>query len=344
MNEPLTSPLRPATEPGATHLDSERWDGAPPTNGDAQPLRRVPGSAAAEPTTGITIPPTGEAVVIEAPPPSVAPGPGVPARIPHIGHAILFVSFAALMLFVFSALLVGLSHPADAQKIVSAMMKPKLLIAVQALAYITTLTASYFFFPLLWHRSFGAGIQWDFHIARRNAWKLIPLGLLTGFAVQAISSLIPVPKNIPMDDFFRTPSDVWLVTAFGTLLAPMAEEICFRGFLLPAFAIAYDWLSLPKTPAAREHWHRTTNLTLAAFVFAAILSSIFFVILHAEQLAHAWAALGVLFVVSLILTAVRIKTRSVACSTLVHASYNASVFLTLFIATGGYRHLERLAR
>lgn len=286
----------------------------------------------------------GPAIVIEAPPPSDAAGPGVPARVPHLGHAILFVSLAALMLFVFSALLVGLSHPADAQKIVTSVMKPKILIAVQTLAYIATLVASYFFFPLLWHRPFGNGIQWDFVTARRNAYKLIPIGLLTGFGVQAFSSLIPVPKNIPMDDFFRTPSDVWLVTAFGTLLAPMAEEICFRGFLLPAFAIAYDWLSLPKTPAARERWHMTTNLTPTALVFATIVSSIFFVLLHAEQLAHAWAALAVLLVVSLILTAVRIKTRSVASSTLVHASYNASVFLTLFIATGGYRHLERLAR
>jgi membrane protease YdiL (CAAX protease family) len=118
-----------------------------------------------------------------------------------------------------------------------------------------------------------------------------------------------------MDDFFRTPSDVWLVTAFGTLLAPMAEEICFRGFLLPAFSIAYDWLSLPKTPAARERWHITTNLTPAALVFGTLVSSIFFVLLHAEQLAHAWAALGILFVVSLILTAVRIRTRSVPWST-----------------------------
>jgi len=185
--------------------------------------------------------PPGEALIIEAPPPSVAPGPGVPARVPHIGHAILFVSIAAVMLFIFSALLIGLSHPGDAHKIVTSVMKPKLLITVQALSYIVTLVVSYFFFPLLWHRSFGAGIQWDFAGARRNAWKLIPIGLLSGFAVQAISSLIPVPKNIPMDDFFRTPSDVWLVTAFGTLLAPMAEEICFRGFLLPAFGIAYVW-------------------------------------------------------------------------------------------------------
>jgi membrane protease YdiL (CAAX protease family) len=66
--------------------------------------------------------------------------------------------------------------------------------------------------------------------------------------------------------------------------------------------------------------------------------------LHAEQLAHAWGALAVLFGVSLVLTAVRIRTRSVACSTIVHASYNLSVFITLFLATGGYRHLDRMTK
>ena len=293
----------------------------------------------------VPAPTGGKAIVIEAPPPSVAPGPGVPARVPHIGHALLFVSLAGCTLFLTQALLIGLSHAArDPQKVLTAAVQPKLLIGSEALTYIITLAVSFFLFPLLWHRSFCNGIQWDFATARRNAFRLIPIGLITGFAVQAISSLIPVPKSIPMDNFFHTPSDVWLVTAFGTLLAPMFEEICFRGFLLPAFAIAYDWLSLPRTPLAREHWHRTTNLTIPALIFGAVLSSILFTLLHAEQLAHTWAALAVLFVVSLVLTAVRIKTRSVASSTLVHASYNASVFLTLFIATGGYRHLERLAR
>jgi membrane protease YdiL (CAAX protease family) len=314
----------------------------PPLPGDprASSQPQAPTSPALNPA-----PPSGEAIIIEAPPPSYASGSGIPARIPHIGHALLFVSFAALMLFLFSALLIGLAHPPhDAHKIVTAIMQPKLLIAAQALAYVTTLIASWFFFPLLWSRPFADGIRWNLPAARRNALKLIPIGLVLGWTVQAISSLIPVPKSIPMDDFFRTPSDVWLVTAFGTLLAPMAEEICFRGFLLPAFAIAYDWLSLPKTPAAHERWKITAHLTTAALVFSAILSSIFFVLLHAEQLAHAWAALFVLFFVSLILTLVRIRTGSVASSALVHASYNLSVFLTLFIATGGYRHLERMAR
>lgn len=292
-----------------------------------------------------TVPPSGEAIVIQAPPPIDARGPGVPARVPHLGHALLFFSLALLLLVIAQVSLLGLAHPvADPHRTAIAVAHPKLMVGAEAISYVLTLAASWLFFPLLWQRSFSNGIQWDFAIARRNAWKLIPMGIFLGFLVQAISSLIPVPKSIPMDDFFRTQSDVWVITAFGTLLAPMFEEIAFRGFLFPAFAIAYDWLCLPKTPAAHEHWRNTTSLTLASLIFSAILSSIFFALIHGEQLGHTWIAVFVLFCVSLVLTAVRVRTRSVASSTLVHASYNLSVFLTMFVATGGYRHLERLAR
>ncbi len=267
-----------------------------------------------------------------------------PRRIPHLGHAILFVSFAGLVLLMSQATLLGFFTIHTAQKLAAATQQPKLLVAAMAVTYITTLLVSWFFFPLLWHRSFPEGLQWNFAAARRNALKLIGLGLVLGWTVQAISSLIPMPKTIPMDNFFHTPSDVWLVTAFGTLLAPAFEEICFRGFLLPAFAIAYDWLSLPRTPVAYQRWQTTTNLSTAGLLFSAIVTSLLFSLLHAEQLAHAWGALAVLFVVSLVLTLVRVRTQSVACSALVHACYNLSVFIALFIVTGGYRHLDRIAR
>ena len=267
-----------------------------------------------------------------------------PRRIPHLGHAILFVSIAGLILLMSQATLLGFFTIHTAQKLAAAAQQPKLLIAAMAITYLTTLLISWFFFPLLWHRSFSEGLQWNFAAARRNALKLIAMGLVLGWTVQAISSLIPMPKSIPMDSFFRSPSDVWIVTLFGTLLAPAFEEICFRGFLLPAFAIAYDWLSLPRNPVAVQRWQTTTNLSTAGLLFSAIVSSLLFALLHAEQLAHAWGALIVLFCVSLVLTLVRVRTKSVACSALVHACYNLSVFIALFIVTGGYRHLDRIAK
>jgi uncharacterized protein len=294
--------------------------------------------------------------------------PAPSGRVPNLGHAVLFLCFAFLVLLL-SQLMLLAPHAGHASA--QLMMQPKRQIAAMAAAYLATLGFCFLVFPLFWQRDFLTGVQWRGTKALRRAGKLIPLGFALGLTVQAISSLIPMPKSIPMDDFFRSRSDVWLVTLFGTTLAPLFEELSFRGFLLPAFAIALDWLGpllryLAAFSSARlrgekppRHLHifaearsagvgsGTDNLTFrsrTAIVGASILTSILFALLHAEQLAHAWAAVIVLFFVSLALTAIRIRTRSVACSALVHASYNLSVFAALFVATGGYRHLEKMTQ
>jgi uncharacterized protein len=271
------------------------------------------------------------------------PPPEPPVRIPHLGHAALFLAIAGIFLLLTQLLLIGLVHPpVITGKAVSASVSPKLLVGSEALSYIATLTLAWFIFPLLWKRPFAEGIQANLDAARRNALRLIPIGLVLSFAVQAISSLATMPKDIPMDDFFRTASDVWLVTAFGTLVAPLFEEVLFRGFLLPAFAIAYDWLSLPRTPAAHEQWRSNNKLTRPSLVFSAVLTSILFAALHGQQTGFAWPVLILLFCVSLALSYVRLRLRSVMASTLIHVSYNAAIFLTAFIATGGYRHLDKI--
>lgn len=135
-----------------------------------------------------------------------------------------------------------------------------------------------------------------------------------------------------------------MLALFGVLLAPLTEEIAFRGFLLPALATAYDWLALDRTPAGLQRWQSSTGHSAAALLFGALFSSLPFALLHAGQVAHAWAVLGVLFVVSLALSYVRIVTHSVACSTLMHATYNCTIFAVLFIASGGFRHLDKLSR
>ena len=272
------------------------------------------------------------------------PPPEPPVRIPHLGHAALFLAITGVFLLLTQLLFLGLLHPPTISgKISAPSVSPKLLVGSEALSYIATLALAWFTFPLLWKRTFAEGIQANPDAARRNAFRLVPIGLVLSFAVQAMSSLATLPKDIPMDDFFRTPSDVWLVTAFGILLAPLFEEILFRGFLLPAFAIAYDWLSLPRTPAALETWHSNNRLTRASLIFSSVLTSIFFAALHGQQTGFAWPVLILLFCVSLILSYVRLRLRSVMASTLIHASYNATIFLTAFIATGGYRHLDKIA-
>jgi membrane protease YdiL (CAAX protease family) len=295
---------------------------------------------------------------------------GVPsARVPNLGHAVLFVSFSGLLLFL--SQLVALSLSREAPKTSQMLLQPKLELGSMAATYVLALASCFLVFPLFWARGLLAGLNWNGAKALRLGVRLVSLGLSVGWCVQALSSLIPMPKTIPMDDFFRTPSDVWLVTLFGTLLAPLFEEVTFRGFLLPALSIAFDWMGpmlryiaafsfapfsrrlLPmriagfREEASAGLSRETGNLyfrSRTAVVLASLLSSVLFARLHAEQLGHAWAAVGILFGVSLLLSVVRVKTRSLACSTIVHASYNLSVFLTLFVATGGYRHLDKIGR
>ncbi len=308
----------------------------------AQNAERFQGLSRQEIPSVLPLLPEGEAIL--QPPmdntPNEAPE-DAPHRIPHLGHALLFVAIAGLLLLFTQLALLGATHTAPA--ILQANVSPKLLVASEAITYLATLAASWFLFPLLWKRSFPSGIEANPDAARRNAFRLIPIGLALSFTVQAVSSLATMPKNIPMDDFFRSPSDVWIITLFGVLLAPLFEEVLFRGFLLPAFAIAYDWLSLPRTPAARDLWNSTNKITLPALIFSAVLTSIFFTALHGQQVAYAWPVLILLFCVSLVLTFVRLRLRSVLASALVHASYNFTIFLTAFIATGGYRHLDKLS-
>jgi hypothetical protein len=267
-----------------------------------------------------------------------------PKRIPNLGHALLFVSFTGLILLLLELVAILTGHLNTSQASAATTVHPKLQIAIEAGAYAITLLAAWLFYPLAWRRSFLDGLSWNWPVARAQAGKLAGLGLLLGAMMQIVTYYITPPKTLPIDEFFATASDAWLITFFGVIVAPVFEEICFRGFLLPAFAIAYDWLSLPRTDEARARWQTTSNLTPGAYAFSAILTSVFFAMLHAQQVARLWAALLVLFSVSLLLTYVRARTQSVAASAIVHSAYNAFVFLTVLIGTGGYSHLDRMTK
>jgi len=264
---------------------------------------------------------------------------GPARRIPHIGHAILFFSLAFLMVVLCQLAIFTLAHI----RLESALQHPGLGLASQALAYVLTLAASAWLFPHLWDVSFAQGIHWNFLAARRYWYWIVGGGVLLSAAAQGALQLLPTPKTTTFDNILTTPHAAWLLMAFAVLLAPLTEELAFRGFLLPALATAYDWLALERSPAGLDRWQRSSMHSTSALIFSAIFSSIPFALLHADQLAHAWGVLGVLYGVSLVLSFVRIRTHSLACSTLMHATYNFSIFVAILISTGGFRHLDKLS-
>ena len=285
-------------------------------------------------------------------------GAELPNRIPHFGHMLLFLLIAAISMIAIQLLAFALAlglHLFPHETNVQLMREPRLLIPTMFVSYFAGGLLCVIIFSAIWHKPFAEGVRWDTKPVSRHLLLLLLTGVLVSFAVQALSNFLPIPKELPIDDFFRTPVDVWIVAIFGVFIAPVFEELAFRGFLLPSLASGWDWLTarlsnrirlevealqekpfVSLAPLADPRW------SPAAIVFGTTVTSMCFALLHADQLAHAWAPLSVLFCVSLVLCAVRLRFHSLAASALVHACYNGTIFAMLFFATSGFRHLEKL--
>jgi membrane protease YdiL (CAAX protease family) len=298
--------------------------------------------------------------------------------IPNFGHLALFLGVTGLAVLITQLFAVGIAqglHLFPHESIPDMARDPRLILPTMFLSYFVAGILSILIFTALWRLPFAEGIRWDLAPITHRGWILVVTGVGVSIVVQLLSNFLPMPKELPIDDFFKTTLDVWLIAFFGVFIAPVFEELAFRGFLLPALANTWDFISeryhnrqkshlhathfehdgeaLPGTLRVTEDELETSPLgafvpvrdpkwSVGAIVFASIVTSICFALLHADQLAHAWSPLAVLFCVSLILCAVRIRWRSLAASALVHACYNGTIFAMLFIATGGFRHLDRL--
>jgi uncharacterized protein len=274
--------------------------------------------------------------------PSGPPPPPPPRRIPHIGHTVLFFTVAIIVLLLTSVSVFALAmgfHLLGTETPEQLLREPRLLIPSMAAAYLIAGAIVWAIFTYLWQQTFLGGLHWNFAAVRRRWIPLLAGGIALSLVVQFLSNFLPVPKTLPIDDFFRNSADVWMVALFGTFVAPIFEELAFRGFLLPSLASAWDWLQGRREDAGVDqdpHW------SVAALVVSCTITSIAFALVHADQLAHAWAPLAVLFAVSLVLCGVRLWTQSLAASTVIHATYNGTIFTILFFATGGFRHLDKI--
>jgi membrane protease YdiL (CAAX protease family) len=271
----------------------------------------------------------------------------IPRSVPHLGHAAIFggIVFIVMLGVMFAVGLGGTLHFFGATSFDKFQRNPMVVVPTMAVAYLLVWLVSWFFFPLMWYRPFLDGISWNLGVARRRGIRLVITGLGLGLVVQFLSNFLPIPKTLPIDDFFKTRSSVWMVSVFGILFAPAFEELAFRGFLLPSLATAWDWLAHRIQRQPERHIDPVSGQaqwSMTAMVFAAVATSIPFALLHAEQLAHAVAPLAVLFGVSIVLCIVRFRTSSLAASVFVHASYNLSIFATLYLATDGFRNLDKL--
>ncbi|HKN22089.1 MAG TPA: CPBP family intramembrane glutamic endopeptidase [Terracidiphilus sp.] len=267
-------------------------------------------------------------------------------RIPNFGHLLLL---SLLILVAFSILVIALALASHFHFLGFKLSQKSATdlgfnLMSEAVLYLITFGFSLFVFPMVWNESLFAGLEW---CGTEALSKFGPLAAtaLGCFGLAAVDQiLMPGPANAPIEKMLSSPGAAWMMFAFGVTMAPFFEEMFFRGFLLPSLCTTCDWIAekmrhtLPRPLDANGH----PQWSLTAMIIGSVLTSIPFAGLHVEQQGHSLGPFLLLIAISLILCTVRLKFRSLAASTLVHASYNFFIFSLTLAVTGGFRHFDKM--
>jgi CAAX protease family protein len=254
-----------------------------------------------------------------APLPS-APRPATALDPPWTGWDVLrIVLIATLAMVFFGYLAIEAARSLLGTRDVAAIARdPRVIVPAQAAAYLVVVLFMYGLVARGYGRPFWGAVRWNFPHQRWIAF--LAGGVVLATAVQLGSSFLPVPKQLPIDEYFRNATDAWLMALFGSLLAPVVEELFFRGFLYPVL-------------------RRRIGI-----VAGVAITSLLFALIHESQLGQAWAPLLMLFCVGVVLTIAREVADSVACSVLLHMAYNGTLFAMVWKATDHFRHLEKISQ
>ena len=266
-----------------------------------------------------------------------------PRRIPNLGHVLLFFVLALVMLGIGQVLgvfILQLSHifphrGFDALFLLSTD-DARASIPIQALSYGLIALVVIPIFSVLWGEPFGQGVSWNSSEARHKAFRLALLGLTAGFGITLFGNYLPMPKNPPItQDMMKSAAGAWMMLIFGLTVAPLLEELAFRGFLLPGLVNSFQWF------ADRGAISKSAVKWIGIPV-SVLLTSLGFAFMHSPQVSHAWGPLVLIGTVSIILCIVRLALDSVAAGVVVHAAYNFTLFAGVLYQTDGFRHLDKL--
>jgi len=227
--------------------------------------------------------------------------------------------FTAVAILLFSAMALAIAHVTIRGHHVTLdelATSPVVVIGAQFAAYPVVIV---FMIALVRSKSgerFWRAIRWNWPGSAAVGFFLA--GTFFALLVEIASRWLPIPKSLPVDKFFSDATGAYLMAAFGITLAPLLEELFFRGMLYPLL---------------RRAWGLASGIVVTAGAFAAI---------HGTQLGYAWGPLLSIFVVGVAFTLVRERSNSVAASFLMHSGYNTALFALLWFGSDHFRHLERV--
>lgn len=184
---------------------------------------------------------------------------------------------------------------------------PLVLIATQLVWWAILLGFIYAVITVKYHLPFWDSLGW--HRLPRPVLHAVLYccgGIALAFSVASIAQVMPMPtEQLPIEKLLRDRQVLVFFAVFGVIIAPVVEEITFRGFLYPVVERSYGKSA------------------------AVLVTSVIFSALHAPQYGWHWQILLLLLYVGIVFGALRSKTGSMLPSTLTHCGYNATLFTVL---------------
>lgn len=141
-------------------------------------------------------------------------------------------------------------------------------------------------------------------------------GILLQALVTAASSAFVPKRQLPIQTVLEDPHASILFMLVAVLIAPLVEEIVFRGYIYPVIA-------------------RTFGVSASILATGAL-----FGLLHAPQLWGGWWQITLLILVGVIFTLVRAVSKTVVTSYILHTSYNSVQIIAWVVGTYGLHHLR----
>lgn len=185
------------------------------------------------------------------------------------------------------------------------MDSPVLLLSSNVVLYGALYVAFRIVFAVRYGKPVFSSLGW--RRSNFNFWMIGIGGVVLAFSISGLAALVHTPKvPSPIDKLANSPLYLALFGIMAVSLAPLFEELFFRGFIQPLLS-------------------RTFGVVAGVLITAALFGS-----LHGPEYAWAWQYALAVSLVGAVLGWVRVRTNSIIPSTIMHGCYNAA-FVVAFV-------------
>ena len=172
----------------------------------------------------------------------------------------------------------------------------------QAFLYVFLVGSLYLVIAWRYGEPFWTSLGWTFPIP--HAFLVLAAGPALTITLSALGVILRAPlDSSQIEILIKSRASLAAIILFGVVLAPIFEEMLFRGFLLPLLVRSMGpWLGI-------------------------VLTAVPFALLHGAQNHWAWQPVLLIGIAGIAFGYVRYKTGSTTGAFLMHSAYNATGFL-----------------